>query len=121
MFKKILSLGLACVMAFTMVTVALAAPAERGTTILVNDSRNRVVESFSGEQRFVATYDKVNNTLSLVSYNLNEEMIQSSTVDLNNDTVLTRNEYGVVTTANSISKYTESLYAYIKTHGSPNK
>lgn len=114
-------MGLACVMAFTMGTVALAAPAERGTTILVNDSRNRVVESFSGEQRFVATYDKVNNTLSLVSYNLNEEMIQSSTVDLNNDTVLTRNEYGVVTTANSISKYTESLYAYIKTHGSPNK
>ena len=80
MFKKILSLGLACVMAFTMGTVALAAPAERGTTILVNDSRNRVVESFSGEQRFVATYDKVNNTLSLVSYNLNEEMMLVSGV-----------------------------------------
>lgn len=121
MFKKILSLGLACVMALTMGTVTLAAPAERGTTILVNDSQNRIVESFSGGQRFVATYNKVDNTLSLVCYNANEEMLQSSTVDLNNDTVLVRNEYGVLMAANSISKYTDSLYAYIKTYGSPNK
>lgn len=121
MFKKILSLGLACVMALTMGTVSFAVSAEPGTNILVDDSQYRVVESFSGDQRFVATYDKVDNMLSIVSYNADEEIVQSSMLDLDNDTVLSRNEYGVVTAASSISKYTESLYAYIKTYGSPNK
>lgn len=121
MFKKILSLGLACIMALTMGTVAFAAPAETRTNVLSDDSRYRVVESFGGGQRFVATYDKVDNTLSLVSYNADEEMLQSSVVDLNDNTVLTQNQHGVVTATNSISKYTQSLYAYVKTYGSPNE
>lgn len=121
MFKKILSLGLACIMALTMGTVAFAAPVDTGTNVLVDDSQYRIVESFGGGQRFVATYNKVDNTLSLVSYNADEEMLQSSVVDLNDNTVLTRNEYGAVTAANSISKYTQSLYAYIKTYGNPNE
>lgn len=121
--KKVLSILFAVIMLLSLSMTAFAAevPADAGTNILVDDSQYRIVESFGGGQRFVATYNKVDNTVSLVSYNADDEILHRSVTNLNNSTVSTLDEYGVATAANSISKYTESLYAYIKTYGNPNE
>jgi len=119
--KKIISIILSLVMVLSMSVSALAAETTSITTILRDDDMVRIAQAISGDDRYVSTFDKQNNTITTERFSVSDgTLLATATVNLSVNTITeTDLNTGIAVTSTTQSKYTDSLYGYEYTPGSP--
>ena len=119
--KKIISIILSLVMVLSMSVTALAAETTSITTILRDDDMVRIAQAISGDDRYVSTFDKQNNTITTERFSVSDgTLLATATVNLSVNTITeTDLNTGIAVTSTTQSKYTDSLYGYEYTPGSP--
>ena len=116
--KKIISLALSLVMLLTMSVSAFAAETEPYNTLVLKDTEAvRITQTSDDDFTYVATYDKINNTVQLVQTdNLTGEENVGEIAQI--QTLTTDNTPQVRA---SLEEKTFTNYEYEKTYGTPNK
>ena len=107
--KKIISIILSLVMILSMSVSALAAEATSVTTILRDDDMVRIAQAISGDDRYVSTFDKQNNTITTERFSVSEgTLLATATVNLSVNTITeTDPSTGIGITSTTQSKYTD--------------
>lgn len=123
--KKIISLVLSLVMLMSISVTAFAsetqALADVGMTIEETET-TRIARAYDGDTLYVSTLDKVSNTMTTERFSPDGTRNAVATVDLNQN-IISAIDYttGETTRATTVSKTTESKYAYEYTNTSPKK
>lgn len=118
--KKIISLFLVLALSVSMIGTAFAATPSP-TTILEDNAAVRIAQAVNGDERYVSTFDKINNTITTERYSISDRVLLATvTVDLNDETIKeTDSNAGISIQAVVSSKYTDSVYGYEYTNDNP--
>ena len=127
--KKLLSKLLAIVLLISLIPNSLVfaqdniySEKESNVNIILDDEHERVAEGVENGYKFLATLNKVDNTIELVKKDINDDSVISSfKINLNARVAEEKFENAVVMRAGSINQNTFSNYEYTKWYGSPNK
>lgn len=127
--KKLLSKLLAMVLLISLIPNSIVFAQdnnyyvkEGNVNIVRDDGYERVAEGIENGYKFLATLNKVDNTIELVKKDIHDNSVISSfKIDLNEQ--VHQNEFDnlVEMRAGSINQSTFSNYEYTKWYGSPNK
>lgn len=127
--KKLLSKLLAMVLLISLIPNSIVFAQdnnyyvkEGNVNIVRDDGYERVAEGIENGYKFLATLNKVDNTIELVKKDIHDNSVISSfKIDLNEQ--VHQNEFDnlVEMRAGSINQSTYSNYEYTKWYGSPNK
>ena len=127
--KKILSIILVITLLFTTTITVAANPLlmERDTGIarIITDNREiRVAVTEIDGYKYVSTYNKITHDVNLERFSLITGELEATAVtninDLSNITIIEDDEAINHTTSTVLSRFTDTLYAYIITHGTTN-
>jgi len=95
MKKKIMSLALALVMCLSLCVPAFAA-SSNNTRIIQDDNEIRIVQATLGNERYVATYNKILNTMTMERISATTGQLEASaTTDLNTNQVTAATQNGI--------------------------